>query len=329
MKTKIIYCLVSNNEDYYYEQLLISLCSLRKHNPDAIVEVVCDKETFATLEGVRRYIYDYDVKVIPIDTPRGWKNWEKSRFLKTNLRKLTKGDYLFLDVDTVVCASLDCVDELTCEVAAVKDGHFETAIPPYSKRNNDSEKWIWNNAKNANVNVEGLWHFNSGVMYVKECKKAHELYSVWHKKYSAQLKYGVRVDQLPLLLSNAEMNNIISVLDASLNCQVFYDAGKTILPYAKIVHYYSIQLNTILSNSWIIDPIKETGKINSFIQHIIDNPCDFFSKDSKIITGSDIAFFKTPFLRESYYGCPKVFVFFAFLLKTYYKMKQKLCRILA
>lgn len=328
MKTKIVYCLVSDTSDYYYEQLLISLCSLRKYNPEAIVEVVCDNETFATLEGVRRYIYDYNVKVISIETPIGWKNWEKSRFLKTNLRKLIKGDYLFLDVDTVVCASLDCVDGLTCEVAAVKDGHFETPIPPYSKRSNGSEKWIWNNAKKANVNVEGYWHFNSGVMYVKECEKAHELYSTWYEKYSAQLKYGVKVDQLPLLLANVEMNNVISELDASMNCQIFYEAGKNILPHAKIVHYYSIQLNTILSHPWILDPIKETGKINSFIQHIVDNPCDFFSKESKIITGSDVTFYKTPFLRDSYYGCPKVFRFCVFLIKTCYKVKRKLHKVL-
>lgn len=328
MKTKIVYCLVSDTEDHYYEQLLISLCSLRKHNLDAVVEVVCDNDTFATLGGVRRYIYDYDVRAIPIDTPRGWKNWEKSRFLKTNLRKLIKGDYLYLDVDTVVCASLDCVDELTCEVAAVKDGHFEAPIPSYSKRSNGSDVWIWNNAKKANVDVEGYWHFNSGVMYVKDSEKAHELYSIWYEKYSAQLKYGVKVDQLPLLLANAEMNNVISVLDAGLNCQVFYEAGKNILPLAKIVHYFSIQLNTILSHPWIIDPIKETGKINSFIQHVIDNPCDFFSKDSKIITGSDVAFYKTPFLRDSYYGCPKVFRLCLFLIKTCYKVKRKLCKVL-
>lgn len=302
MKTKIVYCLVSDNEDYYYEQLLISLCSLRKHNPDTIVEVVCDNDTYATLHDTRSTIYDYDIIVTPVETPCGWQKKEKSRYIKTNLRKLINGNYLFVDTDTVICSSLDFIDNFSFDIAAVKDSHVERPLPRFSKCQHETEHWIWGNAKRASINIEGLWHFNSGVMYVRDTKVAYELYDRWSKHYSEQLKYGVKVDQLPLLLSNHEMNNIISPLDSRMNCQVIWDEGKAMLKEAKIIHYFPGQGHYILSSPWILDPIKETGKIPCTIQRIIDNPQKFFIQDSAIVYGDATKIVKSPLLGPYSHG---------------------------
>ena len=204
MKTKIVYCLVSNGKDYYYEQLLISLCSLRKHNPDAVVEVVCDHATSSTLKGERSGIFEYGVQINSVETPAEWGNWERSRYIKTHLRTLTQGDYLFIDTDTVICASLDAVDDIPYEIAAVKDSHLDRPLPKSSQCQHDTEHWIWGQAQKVGVNIEGLWHYNSGVMYVKDTQKAYDLYAKWSEHYSKCLAHGAKVDQLPLLLSNHE-----------------------------------------------------------------------------------------------------------------------------
>ena len=42
MKTKIVYTIVSDENDIFFEQALLSIYSLRKYNPDAFVELVID-----------------------------------------------------------------------------------------------------------------------------------------------------------------------------------------------------------------------------------------------------------------------------------------------
>ena len=118
MQTKIIYTLVSENSDYYLEQALISVYSLRKHNPEATVELVVDKDTAATLVEKRSKIKEYVTSIVEIDVPREYDKKRRSRFLKTNLRQLVKGDYLFIDCDTVICGKLDEIDAFDGDLAA-------------------------------------------------------------------------------------------------------------------------------------------------------------------------------------------------------------------
>lgn len=326
MKTKIVYCLVSNRKDYYYEQLLISLCSLRKHNPDAVVEVVCDQNTFDTLTGNRRGIFEYDVKINVAETPAEWGNWERSRYIKTNLRTLTQGDYLFIDTDTVICASLAAVDDIPYEIAAVRDCHLDRPLPRSSQCRHATEFWIWGQAQKAGISIEGLWHYNSGVMYVKDVPKAYELYARWSDHYSACLAHGAKVDQLPLLLSNHELGGIISPLDPKMNCQVSCDEGRQMLPGVNIIHYFPRQQKTLLSSAWILDPVKETGKINGSIQCIIDEPEQFFDKVSKVVIGEAASFVETPYLLEASLTCPRLFSVMVYIMNRCLSVKKKLIR---
>lgn len=326
MKTKIVYCLVSNSRDYYYEQLLISLCSLRKHNPDAVVEVVCDRDTYDTLKDTRRGIFEYNIQVNTVDTPKEWGNWERSRYIKTNLRKLTHGDYLFVDTDTVICSSLEGIDDIRQDVAAVRDSHVERVLPKASECQHDTERWIWGQAIKANVNIEGLWHNNSGVMYVKDVPRTYELYAKWADNYTKMLAHGAKVDQLPLLLSNHELGDIIAPLDPTMNCQVSFDEGRIMVRDAKIVHYFPGQKKTLLASPWILDPIKETGRIPVTIRRIIDNPHTFFDKMSMVIDGDAAELVETRYLLEAYRTCPKVFKVFVYLLNRCLSLKKKLSK---
>lgn len=323
METKVVYCLVSSNKDYYYEQLLISLCSLRKHNPETVVEVVCDQDTYHTLKGARAGIFDYNIQVNPVETPKEWGNWERSRYIKTNLRNLTHGDYLFVDTDTVICSSLESVDDIRHDVAAVRDSHVERPLPKVTQCQHDTEYWIWGQAMKANVNIEGLWHNNSGVMYVKDTPKAYELYALWAENYTKMLAHGAKVDQLPLLISNQELGNVISPLDPSFNCQVCTEDGRRMAQNAKIIHYFPGQKKTLLGSPWILDPIKETGNITAMVQRIIDTPQAFFDKMSMVVEGDAASLVETRYLLEASRTCPKVFRTFVYLLNRYLSIKKK------
>lgn len=323
MKTKVVYCLVSNSKDYYYEQLLISLCSLRKHNPEVEVEVVCDHDTYATLKDTRSGLFDYRVNVNPVETPRDWGNWERSRYIKTNLRRLTRGDYLFVDTDTVICSRLEAIDDIPDEIAAVRDSHVEHPLPRVSECQHDTERWMWTQAQKAGVDIEGRWHNNSGVMYVKDTPRAYELYAKWADTYSKTLARGAKVDQLPLLLANHELGNVISPLDPALNCQVAFEEGRRMLPTAKIIHYFPGQKKTLLASPWVLASMKETGRIPVAIRQVIDEPYKFFDKISMVIEGDAASLVDTHYLLEAYTTCPKVFKVFVYMLNRYLSMKKK------
>lgn len=322
MKTKIVYCLVSDNRDYYYEQLLVSLHSLRLHNPQAKVEVVCDVDTYTTLNDNRRGIYNYDINVLSVDTPADWSKMQRSRYLKTHLRTLTQNDYLFIDTDTVICSSLGFIDDIPYEIAAVKDSHVERPLPRRSQCRHETERWIWREAQKVGADIEGLWQYNSGVMLVRDTPRAHELYERWASHYQSQLQFGVKVDQLPLLLSNHEMDNVISPLDPRLNCQVSFQEGRSAVAKAAIIHYFPSQNKTLLSSPWILDPIKETGLITAPLLRIISQPAQFFAQLSQVATGDAARMLFTPLLLEAYQSCPKVFGLFVSALNAYLVAKK-------
>lgn len=281
MKTKIVYCLTSDNKDFYYEQLMISLYSLRKHNPDVSVAVVCDELTNELILKHRKSFAEFNAETIQVDIPLTWDKKVKSRYIKTHLRNIVSGDYLFIDVDTIICAPLDCVDSYDCIIGAVYESHEPKPISKIHKC--ASEEWIWREAKKAGMNIEGHTHFNSGVFYVKDNPLAYKLYERWAAIHDECKKQEVVLDQLPLLLANKETGDIITPIDHSMNCQVVKAKSLEILPNAKIIHYWAQIKRHIISSPWILSPIKEFDKIPHTIKWVIDNPQKFFCKNSNII----------------------------------------------
>ena len=54
MKTKIVYVLVSSNNDIYLEQAYVSMYSVKYYMPDAHITLLTDKLTEATFIGIRK-----------------------------------------------------------------------------------------------------------------------------------------------------------------------------------------------------------------------------------------------------------------------------------
>jgi len=323
MKTNIVYCLVSTYNDYYYEQLLISLCSLRKYNPIANVTVVCDRDTFNTLVNSRKKIFDYGITIQTVEIPKEWNNKERSRYIKTHLRSIISGDYLFIDTDTIICKPLDIVDTFTCTIGAVYDSHVLRRIP--KKPIHETEKWICRNAQTANQNIVGLLHFNSGVLYVKDHPLAYSLYESWATLHKQFQKEGVYIDQLPLMIANKMLGEIITSLPPEMNCQAIWKEGTNILSDAHIIHYFPGQKKFILSSPWILDPIKDTGELPSTIHWIIDNPEQFFNRRSYIVIGKDDVDYFESETHTIFKNSPRLYQFLLKEIKFIQLLKRKIC----
>ncbi|MBR2199092.1 MAG: hypothetical protein IJ909_12080, partial [Fibrobacter sp.] len=124
---KFLYILVSEEKDIYYEQTLASALSLRHYNPDAFISLLVDDKTDKNLVGefrsqIRNLANEY--KVVPFD--KGMSNQERSRHLKTNMRNLLEGDFLFIDGDTAIVDKLDTIPlDSSKSIFAVADLHAE------------------------------------------------------------------------------------------------------------------------------------------------------------------------------------------------------------
>ena len=199
---KYVYVLTSSEKDYFYEQCLISVVSLKKYHPDSEIVIFTDDNTAAGLKGFRSGIKKYaEIEVVACDAAYDQK--VRSRLLKTSVRHLIKGDFLYIDLDTVIADSLegigDCMEDMIENIGMVLDEHVET-----------SRHYMYMNMK---MNAEKMGyrvaykdrHFNSGVMYVKDTPATYDFFKLWNVLYLECHKMGIDTDQTALNEANCRM----------------------------------------------------------------------------------------------------------------------------
>ena len=66
MKTKIVYVLTSSEKDIYLEQCFVSMCSLRRYNPDAYIVLLTDDLTATTFTGNRKRMIELASEIVTV-----------------------------------------------------------------------------------------------------------------------------------------------------------------------------------------------------------------------------------------------------------------------
>lgn len=289
MNTKIVYVLTSTEKDVYLEQTMVSICSLRHHNPDAIVDLVVDHGTAASMTGARAEIKTYITNLVEVDTPEGFNNMKNSRYLKTNLRSIIKGDFLYVDGDTIIARPLDDIDNIEGELCAVADKHVPI-------RFHQSKEYAMKQLSQTGVKVNmDDFYVNGGVMLVRDTPKAREFYAEWYTKWVENCKLGIFTDQPPLAYADAKCGHPIRLIDGTWNCQV-NENGVKYLHDAYIIHYFAsnVRKNSkgpyLLMDKDVYVDVKNSGKITPDIEKIINHPWNAFSVVCPIINEYDAGF---------------------------------------
>lgn len=266
MQTKIVYVLVSDSSDYYFEQMIMSLESLNKHQSHATVEIVVDTATSISITNRSTLLKRYAISVHTVSTPEIYTKKQRSRYLKTLLRQIIKGNFLFVDCDTVICGDLSKIDNLKCDLAAVADTNG--ALPL-------TDTDCIELCKSAGFNnLQGRPYFNSGVMYVRDSPLAHRFYEKWHTHWLQSLDKGILFDQPALCQTNFEMGEPISELSGIWNCQFKFSQGYSYLNKALIMHYF----NGDKTKYWnyptdsIFQYIRANGDIDDTIKKMLEKP---------------------------------------------------------
>lgn len=243
MNTKIIYVLVSNDSDIYYEQTLLSAFTLKHYNSDAKAYLVVDTETAHTLVGSRYEIHQYIDDIIITDVPLELNPMQRSRHIKTSLRSIIDGDFFYVDSDTIICGSLDKLDNINDDIAAVPDAHGTASQSPWYM----SQNKLVNKLFGTQI-LPNSFYFNSGGVFVKNTKKAQLFFKRWHENWQKAKENGCDFDQPAFYYTNQQMDECIAKLNDIYDCQL--SVSFTYFSSALVLHYWGSFVSEENSPIW-------------------------------------------------------------------------------
>lgn len=288
MNTKLVYVLVSSEEDYYYEMVMLSLYSFRIYHPKEPVEVVMDEETYLQLQRNNALLLQ-DAKPVVVPISQEFNVMQRSRYLKTHLREIVEGDFLYIDSDTIICSPLDDIDRIDADMGMVLDMHRHDSFV---------SKTVVELNKRAGMGYTGNRpYYNGGVALVKDTPKVHDLFESWHRLWKKSVQNGVSKDQPALCQANVDLGFPITEIPGVWNCQINWGGRFCYLVQAKILHYYNVyewgKMKTLLMKN-----VRKNGRIMGVTAILLHFPRFFFAVRFlrvKMVDGYYV-------LRETYYA---------------------------
>lgn len=296
MIPQIVYVLVANEKNLYLEEMWVSIFSLRRHHPEATVKVLMDVETKEYLSRFPQLTSMIDETVV-VQTPAGYNAKQRSRQIKTTIRNVLKGDYIFIDTDTVICKPLDGIVEDIAEmkdfkgIAAVREGHVtmkDTLFPPTG-----TVKRIFD----IDISQSPLMT-NSGVMFVADIPFTHEFYKRWNENWKRScFEKGNSQDQPSLYATDCQYGYVIRELSGIYNAQV----AMSLKYYADAVILHWWHMDFIEDQSYspyfslkIYQDLKKEGEITPQIEDLIINAKQSFVSPTMPVGKEHILFLFSP-----------------------------------
>ena len=283
----VCYILVDDERLIFYNQLLISLFSLRKWNLFLPVVVLMDTDTEVLIRGTNSSEFsEWNISCIGVSVPVEFNQKEKSRYLKTSLRSHVVGDILYVDTDTVIADALPKTisDE---DLAMVQDGNWSICIDNTDSIN-ELYKSPWRDQlllKCGYVFNKNRPYFNSGVLWIRDTDNTHVFFRKWHQEWLNCREKGVIYDQPSLNYLCSLTGNRVSELDGCWNVQVSAPLSIRYLEKAKIIHYYNNQDSVYKMAE---AKIQREGYKSAHVQKIIDNPKEAFFR-YKLVRVDEVA----------------------------------------
>ncbi|MCH5221795.1 MAG: hypothetical protein J1F05_05630 [Muribaculaceae bacterium] len=323
---KVVYILVSSESDYYAEQTLVSMCSLKRYNPSAEVYLLADNGTLGRLNGSRAFVKDYADKIVEITLGQKYKSIQKSRFIKTSLPKYVDGDFLYIDNDTVVTGPLDDLEDYKCDVGAVFNQHRDDW-------NNDGvhpqlRQYYEVTGTHPDDDDKISHYYNGGVILVRNTQTAKDFFDLWHNLWIySSTKLGFHKDQPDMWRANYQVGNLIKDLPGCYNMQSIYPKRSIIfLNDCRIFHYFSSNMKLLprlsFKNEASLQLVRDNGITGEIEQRITNIRVEY------IDNVTFLANINVEIEHEPYFLlCRKILSWFPFLnsiANVIYKIKKKM-----
>ena len=318
MKTIILYVLVSDSEDFYAEQLYISLVSLRKNAPGAVATVLTDQSTHDALasrgEIGKRLLAMADKWVIISLDSDSTKEY-RSRLLKTGMRQYIDGDFLFIDTDTLIVRPLEQIDSIPDELALCLDHHCHLHANPEKEYIKDRCLQIGEDLSQTDC------YFNSGVILARDTAMVRDVFTQWQQNYLEGRTHGIKTDQQSLAKTLNNPFFKVGQLDGEWNCQLPY--GVRYMGSAIVFHYFAGNAASsgeqlfLLNDTDVLARIRTGKELPSDVAAVVQ---DFFKgiPELSLLIGKKDMDFRTTRRYKDLKRCyvPGKFSFLEFLLKV-------------
>lgn len=231
---KYLFVLTSSPKDFFCEQTLVAIASLRVHNPGAFVTLLTDDKTAATLTGKRAALKDAVDEFVALELDEKFTPMLRSRYLKTVMRNVIDGDFLYMDSDIAIVGDLSIPEEWKGGIYAVLDFHVKLhhAI---------NRKKILRNAKMMGFSpILNDEIFNGGVMYAADTPEARKFFETWHELWLYCVSKNFPYDMASLAETNFKFGYITKKMPGEWNCQLAY--GKKYIPNGKVFHFFGSRI---------------------------------------------------------------------------------------
>jgi hypothetical protein len=227
---KYVYVVCSTGNDHFAEMAAVSITSLRLASPHARITVLTDRATADFVSPGVAALRNTADDFVGVDCP-GRNSIDRSRFLKTTMRSLVSGPFLYLDSDTIIMKSPDAIWNISADVAA--SPNLGVNGKPYLCSHEAPETcaalgWTLGSRR----------YLNAGVIYFAD---SHAARAVGEQYRSSWLEFnrviGKPNDQLAFNHAVNFVEANFAVLPPSYNAQITMNAMA--LRGAVIVHFFT------------------------------------------------------------------------------------------
>lgn len=204
------------------------------------------------------------------------------------MRKYVKGNFLYVDADTVWNAPIIEMD-FTHDVMGVLDGHCLLAEHPL-------KKGIEEDFKKVNYNPDVDKYVNGGVLFSKDSEVSKNFFDLWHEKWRETSSSGNFIDMPSLNYAVKQIGYSFALLPDVYNVQIsrsweyFFDA--------KIIHFFTGWQNDYFESPYLFqkkcfwNEIRENGLSESVLA-TINKPLAAFEKTLGVYGNSEKEFRQT------------------------------------
>ena len=252
----ICFVLTAKDLGLYPDMTAVAALSVRRLHPQAQIILVTDEPTARAIDRDSHALGKIVTGIVV--RPTGTEDpCVGARYLRTILRQLIKGDYLYLDGDTVAVRPLDRGWPDGADLAVARDrnqwGITPLALPGVEKLR---AKLGWEFRMDR--------YLNAGVMFVRDTPGAHAFYAEWHRRWEQTLSLGMWQDQFSLNITSTTDIATIAILPDRDNWVTHSTA--MLRGRARIFHFFAstysdaIPVNTLLG--YLISRFQRDGALD-------------------------------------------------------------------
>lgn len=284
MELYAVYVVISQPTDVFFERMWLSAYSLKRYNPKMKVVCVVDDATYrgvqTTIRGKAQEVVDHFEIV---DLPDGLSQRAKSRWIKTSLHRLLKGDFLFIDSDTIVCDDLSEMNAFDSELLMVRDYHLRLS----EHKDGKAIRQVCERTFGRKLATDD--YFNSGVILARDTPAVRQFFDQWHTCWQEGMGRGCETDQKSLAFVVQDNPGVVSEMDGIYNAQIRYSVKY--LCRGKILHFFTGNDSISVSHPFMSDEVflqmKKEG-ISDRLRRQVDDCKSLFDVQSYIMTGTEL-----------------------------------------